>query len=202
MNILVEQMPVAIEIDGREYEINYDFRSCLRIILAFEDPELAMIEKQIVLFDNLYKERPENLKEAFEKGIRFLNGGKENQEEERPRLYSFEKDSNFIMAAFQQTHGIDLENAEMHWWKFMALFMDMGSETTFSSIVSLRKRLKNGTATKEERSLAREIDDILELPELDNRTLDERESDEEFLSQIRAARNRRNDLREQHNGKL
>jgi hypothetical protein len=197
MNILVENLPTAIEIDGCEYEINSDFRSCLRIILAFEDPELAMIEKQIILLDNLYKERPENLKEAFEKGIRFLNGGKESQEEENTRLYSFEKDSNFIMAAFQQTHGIDLETAEMHWWKFMALFMDMGSETTFSSIVGLRKRLKSGTATKEERALAREINDILELPELDNRTLDERESDEEFIRQIKDARNRRNDLRKQ-----
>lgn len=201
MNILVDQMPTAIEIDGREYEINSDFRSCLRIILAFEDPGLATIEKQIILLDKLYKEHPENTRKAFEKGIRFLNGGEESQEKESMRLYSFEKDSKFIMSAFQQTHGIDLETVEMHWWKFLALFMDTGSETTFSGIVSLRKRLNTGTATKEEKAVAIEMNDVLELPELDNRTLDERESENEFLKQVKDARNKRDLIKqERRNG--
>lgn len=193
MNILIEQMPTAIEIDGHDYEINSDFRTCLRIILAFEDPELAMIEKQIILLDNLYKERPENIKEAFEKGIRFLNGGEESHAEESPmRLYSFDKDANYIMAAFQQTHGIDLEKAEMHWWKFLALFMDLGSETTFSSIVGLRKRLKTGKATKEERQMAVELEDIINLQELDDRSLEEREAEEKFRALIKEGKERRN----------
>ncbi len=192
MNILIEQMPTAIEIDGHDYEINSDFRTCLRIILAFEDPELAMIEKQIILLDNLYKERPENIKEAFEKGIRFLNGGEKDREtESNMRLYSFDKDANYIMAAFQQTHGIDLEKAEMHWWKFLALFMDLGSETTFSSIVGLRKRLKTGKATKEERQMAVELEDIINLQELDDRSLEEREEEEEFRRLIKLGKEKR-----------
>jgi hypothetical protein len=192
MNILIEQMPTAIEIDGHDYEINSDFRTCLRIILAFEDPELAMIEKQIILLDNLYKERPENIKEAFEKGIRFLNGGEKDREtESNMRLYSFDKDANYIMAAFQQTHGIELEKAEMHWWKFRALFMDLGSETTFSAIVGLRKRLKTGKATKEERQMAVELEDIINLQELDDRSLEEREEEEEFRRLIKLGKEKR-----------
>lgn len=185
MNILVEHLPEAIEIDGREYEINSDFRSCLRIILAFEDPELAGAEKQSVMIDNLYKEHPDNMAEAMEKGVRFLNGGDDSESDSNLRLYSFEKDAPYIMAAFKQTHNVDLDSVEMHWWKFMALFMDLGSETTFSQLIGLRKRVKTGKASKEERQAALEIKDIFDLPEIDNRTLEEREAEQAFMNKFK-----------------
>jgi len=192
MNILIEELPNAVEIDGIEYEINSDFRSCLRIILAFEDNELAAIEKQMVLIDNLYKNKPDNLDQAIRQGIKFLNGGRDELEAGNDmRLYSFDKDAPFIMAAFKQTHGIDLDTANMHWWKFMTLFMDMGSETTFSNLVSLRKRVKTGKASKEERAMAREIADIFDLPEIDNRTLEERELDNEFVERFKRGKESR-----------
>lgn len=192
MNILIETLPTAIEIDGIEYDINSDFRSCLRIILAFEDGSLAAFEKQMILLENLYKDMPTNLEQAIKKGIKFLNGGKdEDTNKSQPRLYSFEKDAPFIMAAFKQTHDIDIETSDMHWWKFMTLFMDMGSDTTFSNLVSLRKRVKTGKATKEERAAAREIEDIFDLPEIDNRTLEEREIDNEFVERFRRGKERR-----------
>ena len=70
-NILIDRLPESVEIDGREYLLDTDFRTCLRIILAFEDPELANIEKRAVMLDNLYMERPENLEEAFYLGMDF-----------------------------------------------------------------------------------------------------------------------------------
>lgn len=186
MNILVDQLPDVIEIEGKEYPINTDFRTALRIIMAFEDPELAAVEKQIVLLDNLYQERPGNLTAAFEQGIRFLNMGEEQGEDQSsPRVYAFSKDANFIFSAFSQTHNIALANTEyMHWWQFLALFMDLGSETTFCQLVSLRKRVKTGKASKEERAMAREMGTAFELPEIDDRTLEEREQEASFMQQL------------------
>ena len=188
MNILVDQLPTTLEIGGRKYEIRSDFRDCLKIILAFEDPELASIEKQTILLSNLYKEMPDNIHEAFERGMWFLNGGEESASGDNMRLYSFDKDANYIMAAFRQTHGIDLETAEMHWWKFMAYFMDLGSETTFNQLIGLRKRVKTGKASKEERQAALEIKEIFDLPELDNRTLEEREAENAFMKRYKQGR--------------
>jgi hypothetical protein len=187
MNILVDQLPTAIEVDGSEYPINYDFRTCLRILMAFEDQTLAQIEKQAILLKNLYVEQPKNITEAIQKGIKFLDGGEDRKDEVKnsPRIYSFQNDAQFIVAAFQQTHGIDLETAEMHWWKFMALFMDLGGETAFSNLVSLRKRVKTGKATKEERAAARELGEIFDLTEIDNRTLEEREAEDEFMKLLK-----------------
>lgn len=185
MNILVDQLPTEVEIEGQEYEIDTDFRTALRIILAFEDNELAPVEKQVILLNNLFPIAPGDVSLAYQAGIRFLNMGDESQEEEddSPRVYSFSKDANLIFAAFRQTHGIDLSNTEyMHWWKFMALFMDLGSDTAFCNLVGLRKRVKTGKATKEEKQAAHEMGDLFDLPEIDNRTLEEKEQEAKFLN--------------------
>lgn len=169
-------------IDGQEVAINTDFRDCLRIVLAFEDNDLAAIEKQSVLIDNLYPERPNNLAEAVSQGVKFLNGGDGGEEKESlPRLYSFSKDAGLIFAAFRQTHGIDLETASMHWWKFQALFMDLGQDTAFCNLVGLRKRVKTGKASKEERAAAREMGEAFDVPEVDDRTIEERDKADEFM---------------------
>lgn len=186
MNLLVDALPTAVEIDGKEYEINTSFRDCLRTILAFEDEELTGYEKQAIMLQNLFPEPIENVQAAFEVGTRFLNGGKvgESESESNLRLYSFDKDAALIFAAFRQTHGIDLETAEMHWWKFMALFADLGGETTFCNLIGLRKRVKTGVASKEEKQAARDMGSAFDIPEPDDRTPDEREKEAEFLRMI------------------
>ena len=191
MNILTEQLPDFIDISGKIYKINCDFRTCLRIILAFEDETLTGFEKQAILLSNLYQAQPENIQAAIDQANVFLNGGKVGEEDDgipRPRLYSFSKDADFIFAAFRQTHGIDLQKTELHWFEFLALFMDLGSETTFSSLIGLRKRIKNGTASKEERQAAREMGEAFEIPEPDTRTLAEKEQEQEFMKLVKQGR--------------
>lgn len=185
MNLLVDTLPEAVAVGGVIYPIRCDHRTCLRIILAFEDPDLTAAEKRALLLYNLYPEIPENVQEAYEVGVRFLDGGKtpeaDGEARNRPRVVSFSKDANLIYAAFRQTHGIDLSTANLHWWEFLALFMDLGSETTFCQLVSLRHRVKTGKATKEELKAYRENKDIIDVPELDTRTLEDREKEAEFF---------------------
>ena len=186
MNILTDQLPTAVEIDGREYKLNTDFRVCLRIILAFEDPGLTQEEKQWVLLANLYPVLPDNLTTAFELGMKFMDGGHDGEEKEEMslRLYSFSQDSNFIFAAFRQTHGIDLETTDLHWWKFLALFMDLGVDTTFCSLTGLRKRLATGEATDAEKKMAEEMSSVIELKEVYERPTELYELEDTFMQQL------------------
>lgn len=142
----------------------------------------------MILLANLYPDQIEDTQAALEMGMRFLNGGKVADEEDEggPRLYSFDKDANFIFAAFRQTHGIDLETVQLHWWSFLALFMDLGADTTFCNLVSLRKKVKTGKASKEERDAAREMGDMFDIPEPDDRTPEEREQEDNFLRMVGA----------------
>lgn len=195
MNILTDELPESVDISGETYQINADFRTCLKTIMAFEDNDLTPQEKQIILLSNFYQKLPSNIQEAITQAQWFLNGGKttnaEDSEETPVRVYSFSKDANFIFAAFRQTHGIDLQKEDFHWWTFLALFMDLGQDTTFCQLVSLRKRLKSGKATKEERAAAAAMGDVVDLPEIDNRSLAEKEGEKEFLRLI----GKRNELR-------
>lgn len=155
-----------------------------------------MQEKQVVLLENLYPFLPSNMSEAFRLGIKFLNGGEEVEEETSEinpalRLYSFSQDANFIFSAFRQTHDIDLETAELHWWKFLALFMDLGADTTFCNLVSLRKRVKTGKASKEELRMYRELKDVIDLSEPVLLTNEEREQEAEFMRLVEEAEERR-----------
>ena len=188
MNILIDALPETVEIDGDEWPINCDFRSCLRTILAFEDNDLAPQEKQTVMLTNLYPKIPENIAAATQQAGWFLNGGKEEEEDQEitgARVYSFAKDAGYIYIAFRQTYEIDLQKDNLHWWEFLALFMDLGSETTFCQLVSLRKRLKDGTATEEERKMAAAMGEMIDIPELDDRTIEEKEMYEAFMAAVR-----------------
>lgn len=196
MNILTDELPTSVDISGEIYQINVDFRTCLKVIMAFEDNDLTPQEKQIILLSNLYPTMPENLEAAITQAQWFLNGGKtagdDAEGESSPRVYSFIKDANFIFAAFRQTHGIDLQKADLHWWTFLALFMDLGQDTTFCQLVALRKRLKTGKATKEERAAAREMGELIELEKIDDRTLDEKQAEADFLAKVKALEEKRN----------
>lgn len=194
MNILTDAPPETLIIGTTEYQLHADFRTCLKIIMAFEDNDLTPQEKQLVLLNNLYSVVPNDMDTAFQQAQWFLNGGKESDSESdpSPRVYSFAKDANFIYAAFRQTHGIDLSTAQLHWWTFLALFMDLGQDTTFCQLVSLRKRLQTGKATKEERAAAREMGELVELEPIDNRTLDEKEAEDDFLAKVKALEEKRN----------
>lgn len=187
MNLLLDELPDGVMIDGQAVPINTDFRTCLRTILVFESDQLTNFEKRLMLLENLYPYPPTNTEQAIVQGIKFLNGGETPKEGEdpQPRLYSFSKDANFIFAAFRQTHGIDLQTEALHWWKFMALFMDLGSETAFCGLVNFRKRLKTGKASAEERQEAQELGDLLDVPEPDLRTPEERRIDAEFMKLVK-----------------
>ena len=81
------------------------------------------------------------------------------------RLYSFTQDARYIFSGILQTHGIDITTQEMHWWKFIVLFMDLDKDCFFNQLLSIRSRLKKGKLTKEERQWYNENKKIVDLSE-------------------------------------
>lgn len=189
-NILIDQFPETLEIEGKEYAINTDYRYALSSILAFESAELTIYEKVSIMLQNLFGNNiPENAEEALVKSQYFLNGGiSEKEDREEKRVYSFDVDQSLIFAAFQGTHGIDLSTAKLHWWRFLNLFMDLGADTSFCQLVSLRKRNNEGKLTKEEKDFVRSHRDLFLLPDNEIMTLEEREKVREIEERYRKAK--------------
>jgi hypothetical protein len=59
--------------------------------------------------------------------------------------------------------------------------MDLGEETFFVRLISLRSRLVDGTASKEERKAARKMEKLLEVPQIKKMNLAEMESANRFM---------------------
>lgn len=166
MNALIDKFPTKIRIGEDIYEIDADFRNCLKIIMAYEDDELAMSDKCEILVRRLYKILPKDLETAIRRGIEFLNCGKPPKESSDPekRVYSFSKDGQFIYSAIKQTYQVDLQQVEfLHWWEFVSLFTDVREECAFANIVRLRARRNEGKLTKEERKTFLKARDVLDI---------------------------------------
>lgn len=168
MNIILEQLPQAVMIDGAAVTINTDFRICLKIIQALEDDNLMEHEKLTVLMALLYPEPPENTALALSQGLKFLNLGKDGDADKlnQPLVYSLEKDSSYIYTAFKSSYNIDLNDVEyLHWWKFRSLFADLGKDCFFNTLVSLRSRQQSGKLTDSEKDFVRRNADLISLTE-------------------------------------
>lgn len=166
MNTLLNRFPTKIRVDNIDYEINTDYRNCLKIILAFEDEELTLEEQYYIMINLLYKEVPNNMEIAIEKAILFLNCGEKHDDisDFKKRVYSFNKDAKYIYSAVNQTHNIDLESIEyLHWWKFVFLFMDVNKDCTFSYITSLRNKKNKGKLDKYDKKVWIEMREIVDL---------------------------------------
>ncbi len=167
MNKIYSKFPTKIKIDNDIYDINSDFRNCLKIIMAYEDEDLTESEKNYILLKRLYLQMPTNKEKAIERGIYFLDCAKEyksSTNELTKRVYSFNKDYSYIYSAMKQTHDVDLENIDyLHWWKFVFLFMDVNKDCTFSYLVSLRDKKNKGKLDKEEKKAWGQLREIVDL---------------------------------------
>jgi hypothetical protein len=188
VNLLIDTLPQELFVNGKLLKIRSDHRTCLRIISAFESEELTGVEKQWVMLQNMYIDPLQEMDvvPALEQAVSFLNGGSiPSQDQFARRTFSFSHDSNFIFAAFQQTHGINLQQVEnLHWWVFLALFMDLGADTVFCNLISLRRRVHDGKASREERDQARDLGEIFDVPEPDTRSIEERMAELQFFSAL------------------
>lgn len=189
MNALLDNPPTSIEIDGREYAIRYDYRTCLTIILAFEDNDLTPQEKTQVMLELLYKEIPDNLQAAAEKAVLFLDCGEERESNQQGsggigRLFSFSHDAKYIFSAIQYSHGIDLDKCtDLHWWKFNYLFLDLDDHCFFNRMIYFRRQKALGKLTSEEQKIYVEMAHIFDLPV--QLSAEEQAADDEFMELLK-----------------
>lgn len=184
VNILLDRIPETVEIGGREYEINYDFRTSILFEIMMCDDSLSREEKAenaIHLYYG-YDDIPGDLEAAIEKLIWFYRCGDEKKEESEKRfdgktgkfvevseepadpVYSFDHDAPYIYAAFMQQYGIDITVEDIHWWKFRALFKSLTEDTKFVQIVGYRSIDISSKMSPEQRSFYEKMKRTYALP--------------------------------------
>jgi hypothetical protein len=164
MTALFDALPQCAEIDGVLYELNTDYRVALRIITAFEDASLADFEKQCIMIKLLYKTPPPDMEKAAEIAVKFLNCGDENGDDGEAPLYSFTKDAPFIYSAVSGVCGADVLEKPLHWYRFSAYFRDIREDAFFSRLIYLRRGVRTGKLSTEERRAAASLSNYMSVP--------------------------------------
>ena len=161
-SILTSAFPTSLTVNGEDYPINWGHRDCLDIMIELEKGDLTPLEQTIFVVQKLFIEVPDDFVKAVEQALWFLHGGKPLEEAtgrtDPIQTYSYEQDAELIYAAFSTRNGIDLATANLHWWRFRALFSDL-RDTTFSELCSMRKRYYDGDCNEKELAAIAEMGD-------------------------------------------
>lgn len=165
-------LPKSVSIDGKDYAVRYDFRVILEIITMLQDGDLSGSDKTEALLMMFYLDPPEDVEKAVEACFSFIdNSGRPKKK--APRLTDWEQDFDYIIAPVNRVLGYESRAVEydpvqntggLHWWTFLAAYMEIGGDCLYSQIVSIRdKQARKKKLEKHERDWLRRNGDLVRL---------------------------------------
>lgn len=166
-------LPTTLEVGGVERKIRTDYRVMLDIFEMFNDPDMTSQEKALaaimILYEDFEKIKSKDYNEALKKCFWFMNGGKEDSEEnkKKPTLVNWEKDFSLMVTPINKIAGQDIRGMNMHWWTFLSYYMEIDSKCVFATVVSIRSKLKKGGVgklDKAEKQFYYENKELVDLP--------------------------------------
>lgn len=153
---MVGDLPRTISVNGVDYEIRTDFRDIIKIIIAFNDPELEDKEKAFVCLFILYEDfdalPKQEYEAAYKAALAFIDYGVGEDDKHRPRTVDWEQDEKILFPDINKVAGYDVRTAKyVHWWTFVGYFLAV-TEGLSSTVISLRsKKAKGKKLEKHER---------------------------------------------------
>jgi hypothetical protein len=81
------------------------------------------------------------------------------------QIFSYEFDDTFIYAAFKEQYNIDLESANLHWWKFIALMNSLSDSTMLVKIMGYRAVAISSKMSAEQRNFYAKMKKQYAIPE-------------------------------------
>lgn len=138
----------TVQIGGKLYDINADFRNILRIFAMLGDENIPGERKQVRLREWLFEDDVSEIVsvgESINIFSRFI--GMNSQVELYDKLidtdsepqFCYDFDAKEIYAGFLSEYGIDLFDVDfLHWYKFKLLLENLPPESAFKRKIELR----------------------------------------------------------------
>ena len=141
MNMLLDRVPECLTISGTRYPIDTSFRTWIRYEqLLIENDDVSVDDVFSLVFESI-KPTPKHYEEAVNQILWFYQCGKEfelNGSKSYKEVFSYDFDDGYIVAAFREQYGIDLNIEDLHWWKFRAFMLSLSEDTEFVKIMGYR----------------------------------------------------------------
>lgn len=147
MSVLTEKFPNTLNVNGTGCPINPGFRTVLQCY-EIQGDKTELSEKDLIQMLCLFYKKERLFSEAhINQMFWFFSCGREKKRKSFPRKiaginnkqpFDFSEDADLIYAGFMQQYSIDLQEGDMHWWKFMILLENLGADTRLSRIMEYR----------------------------------------------------------------
>lgn len=147
---MLGQLPKTLEIRGKSYPIDTDFRNILQIVCALNAKELRDDEKVYILLRRLFDDPDSIPKDAYDDALKaaydFIDCGKhEDGKKPGPKIVDWNQDEQMIFAAVNKVAGREVRDIpHMHWWTFLGYYQSVDREDLFSLVVSIRQKKAKG----------------------------------------------------------
>lgn len=176
MNLLMNKAPDHVKVSKKNVYLKTDFRTSIRFELLMMNDAKTDEEKLRQALKMYYGEHyfhASEVEEAVNGIIWFYTGGKESSKakkkknENRSRLsrvYDYEHDADYIYSAFLQQYNVDLQDQQLHWWKFKAMFRALTDQCEFVKIMGYRSIEINNNMTKSQKEFYQKMKKIHALP--------------------------------------
>lgn len=163
-NILPSEYETA---EGRVLSFETDFRVWMQLENLMLDKDIPDSAKPAIAKNMIFQTPVKGDQSAFL--LWFYRCGKppvkvKKSSRKNTRVYSFEHDEELIYSAFMQCYHIDLCEAEMHWWKFKALFDGLSEDTKFHKVMGYRNLETDKNMSPERVKQYKELKAIYRLP--------------------------------------
>ena len=172
---MIFSLPITVSFSGETHEIRTDFRVILEIITMLEDQELTGEDKTEALLEMFYLD-PESItdvKGAVEAAFEFMDAGSKRKKKKSARLTDWNKDFEYIISPVNRVLGYEARAVDydpetnkggVHWWTFIAAYMEIGGDCLYSQIVTLRdKQARKAKLEKYERDWLRRNGDLVRM---------------------------------------
>jgi hypothetical protein len=171
MNILIDILPNEVTIDDLDYDINSDFKTSMLFELMMSDNELDNKQKIKQALRLYYPKIPQNTNKAMDQLLWFYRCGKDiitsksnsSAKGKSTQIYDFDFDDDYIYSAFLDQYGIDLQDANLHWWKFKAMFNSLKEDNKIVKIMGYRSIDLNKIKDKDEKLHYKKMKDLYEI---------------------------------------
>ncbi len=153
-------LPTSVEVDGKAYKIDSDFRTALYIMELYDDRAISHQLKHHTMLGMFYTtldeetgelvtDIPENLELAVKAAFEFLDYEDEYNKTKTSgiKTMDFKKDRRMIMSAVSEvsTKYDDIREAEyIHWHTFVDMCQKISGESQLGYIINLRYKLAKG----------------------------------------------------------
>lgn len=137
---LFERLPDKIEIDGRKYRLDLDFRNVLRMVEIMNREDLLSEARNYLALKCVMRKVPKNVGQTMTAVSAIIFPKTKKKGDKGPKLTDYTQDADLIRAAFMQCYGINLWREKLHWFEFTGLLAGLPDGSRYIDIVGIRAK--------------------------------------------------------------